>query len=59
VLLDDLAGALLVVEREQDLVETRITLAVVKEIDKLHAPDRVRLALGSVIRAIVNNMTTI
>ena len=48
VLFNDLPTSFLIVEGEQDLIETRITLAVIHEIDKLHAPDCIRFTLRSV-----------
>lgn len=57
--LDDLSGALLVVERKQDLVEARITLAVVEEVDELHTANGVRLSFGSTNHKAANHSTFI
>ncbi len=45
VFVDDLSGSPLVVQRVQDLVETRIALLVVEEIDELHDTDGVGLSV--------------
>ena len=50
VLVNDLGSSFLIVERVENLVESRIALLVVEEIDKRSATNRVRLAFGAMVQ---------